>query len=941
MPLEGTFLHSLIHAVSTVRSSTIGTACCAPRHQSLNSLPTKRGNRPLQENSAPFMEDSMNHRLVHVRGDITLDWTSTTEVAPFLLNGKSVETKPGTSDAMTTTAFWGGAIFLANIIHSATESSRTEHTIFDNSTELPPDLAVQLELKEVAARIETPWHIISPLKAHTATATITSAHQQLTLDTDLDDATTKDLQKLLETVQTTEEQHHRPLIISVYCLQVTSMLFRHPPPDCDRIKIGSSSFDTPIHQWSINLIDKTKTTAVVCTYDTTAIDARKLTHSMWDIEKFLKDTTSQAMHDEVLRLKELRGYCSLTYDPITAIPTLVAIDPNKPATPERCSGSQEETMPPPAQPNLLVIDDMDLGFRDRSEEWEKVLDELNRGTKIYIILARKIPDLLNDPFWRTLATQHAERTTVILSANKLRENAANISRRISWERTVMDLWREIHTNERLRPLLQFSSLIVRFGVTACAHFLENACTFYYDPDALDGVFRDQYREGGVVGSNSVLLATLATYTLDNKPTEEAIKAGIRNCQKMFRRGYGQSVLELIRYSNRQSWVPREVFRKDHEELRIGSVTIRDQPPEAWSILGDHDCRALYLMAMSIVEWGVDRALNPGKPPQPKRDAHENLLRHAWEGEQGIGSRDFYIPVTKLGKLAVLDREEIENYRSVQAVMRAYLRKEPGSNERPLSIAVFGQPGSGKSFGVKEIAKTIAPDDLEVISFNVAQFTKVDDLNNALIKVRDVGLRNKRPLVFFDEFDCSIEDVELAWLKQFLAPMEDGAFYFNGGTLRTGSAIFVFAGGVCTNYKKFYEKIDSRATEGTKGKDFLSRLRGYIDIKGVNLTEDALAPNAHAFCRVRRAVVLRALLKKREWTDEVRGALVDPAVYQTMLDPEVVYRHGIRSMRAILHMCTPLNKVVEKMSLPAEGQLDLHVDGRTFVTKMATYAKEET
>ena len=53
--------------------------------------------------------------------------------------------------------------------------------------------------------------------------------------------------------------------------------------------------------------------------------------------------------------------------------------------------------------------------------------------------------------------------------------------------------------------------------------------------------------------------------------------------------------------------------------------------------------------------------------------------------------------------------------------------ENGNVVRPLSIAVFGTPGSGKSFGVTEVAASIAPNLIKKIDFNLSQFQSVNDL----------------------------------------------------------------------------------------------------------------------------------------------------------------------------------------------------------------------
>ena len=52
-----------------------------------------------------------------------------------------------------------------------------------------------------------------------------------------------------------------------------------------------------------------------------------------------------------------------------------------------------------------------------------------------------------------------------------------------------------------------------------------------------------------------------------------------------------------------------------------------------------------------------------------------------------------VPSCKYGALQTVDRMEIENYRAIVNLMKKYAQDK---DTRPLSLAVFGFPGSGKS-----------------------------------------------------------------------------------------------------------------------------------------------------------------------------------------------------------------------------------------------------
>ncbi len=111
-----------------------------------------------------------------------------------------------------------------------------------------------------------------------------------------------------------------------------------------------------------------------------------------------------------------------------------------------------------------------------------------------------------------------------------------------------------------------------------------------------------------------------------------------------------------------------------------------------------------------------------------------------------------VPLGKFGGLITADRREIEAFRAIGALIAEYCRKP---QERPLSIAVFGPPGSGKSFGVKQVAKTLGEELFQDITFNLSQFNNPTKLLQALHQVRDVVLTGKIPLVFWDEFDTTL------------------------------------------------------------------------------------------------------------------------------------------------------------------------------------------
>jgi hypothetical protein len=297
-------------------------------------------------------------------------------------------------------------------------------------------------------------------------------------------------------------------------------------------------------------------------------------------------------------------------------------------------------------------------------------------------------------------------------------------------------------------------------------------------------------------------------------------------------------------------------------------------------------------------------------------------------------------VGAFGGLRTVDRSEIESFRSLQNLIGEYLARP--HTKRPLCIAVFGPPGSGKSFGVEQVAKSVGRMTdaiVEKLEFNLSQFETTRDLVGALHRVRDKVLEGIVPLVFFDEFDCSFNG-QLGWLRYFLAPMQDGSFRDGDTVHPIGKSVFVFAGGLSATFAQFARETvsedlspaDRRAAlaqfKEAKGPDFASRLRGYVNILGPNPQSAA-----DRLYLIRRATVLRSLLQ-RNWSsliDPQNPAVlnVDEGVLRALIGVPV-YKHGIRSLESVLEMSLlEGQRVFEPGALPALKQLEQHVDATAF------------
>ena len=89
-------------------------------------------------------------------------------------------------------------------------------------------------------------------------------------------------------------------------------------------------------------------------------------------------------------------------------------------------------------------------------------------------------------------------------------------------------------------------------------------------------------------------------------------------------------------------------------------------------------------------------------------------------EEGPGAALPDVPVEMVGNWRSADRREIEGVRSVYNAMADYLKQQ--RLQTPLCVAVFGPPGAGKSFVVKEIARGLGIAENAQLTFNLSQFT---------------------------------------------------------------------------------------------------------------------------------------------------------------------------------------------------------------------------
>jgi len=576
-------------------------------------------------------------------------------------------------------------------------------------------------------------------------------------------------------------------------------------------------------------------------------------------------------------------------------------------------------------PTVVVLNDGHLGFADNEANWPACL---RGGTPPqWILLKISRLDLLENhqkssALWLLLQEKHSERLVIQVTANSLRESQIQVSRGISWERTAQDLLWE------LRYRLFGQPLLAKHTSWRCAHVvvtMNAAGAFIYSPESgsknqgrASLVFSPKNMEseweegfpGKVIGSASCYCAALALALVDapDKPKlEQAVRAALHGVRLLHRSGYGPvgkpstashcrhfpfaEVSSAIINGWKGNAPAREedVFVTGEISDNTSRVNTGAAGDPGWSFLKED----LFALARNVVLEGTKKAL-----------AH--------------------VPMASIGNLETADRREIEGFRGVGNLLREYISK---ADSKPVSFAVFGPPGSGKSFGVKEIARSLSH-NAEIKTFNLSQFRSPEELIGAFHQVRDIGLAGKLPVVFWDEFDTSLQQAPLGWLRYFLEPMQDGTFLEGQMSHPIGRAIFVFAGGTRSTFQQFSEPDDAGKFKDAKGPDFVSRLRGFLNILGPNPIN--ANPGLDAGFVIRRAILLHSMLS-RGYPGLLLGnrLQMDEGVLMAFLQVST-FKHGARSMESLL-AASALGKksYFGRSCLPPLAQLNLHVDGLEF------------
>jgi hypothetical protein len=502
-----------------------------------------------------------------------------------------------------------------------------------------------------------------------------------------------------------------------------------------------------------------------------------------------------------------------------------------------------------------------------------------------------LPLDLETPLAELLRTASSRSTILVVTAEDLRASGVRLRGALSWDMALEDLWAALRCDGFLvRAKRHYAAIAILFREDGAFVLTSvdgtDSLGVAVDAQSAEGDFGDRHA-GDVYGKTNVFASALLArlHHAGRAVPDAGDLARALATTRAYAAGYitvnelDGSVMPLLpQVDPHIIWAEQEPA--DLLTRQIGAFSDR-----AVALMGDVD--GPEVLAEKIVKTGA-KALRA-------------------------------LPSARFGKFQTIDRVEIEGFRTIRSLIGSYLADD--SRNKPLSIAVFGPPGSGKSFGIKEM---VSDRNVVIREYNLSEAAS-EALPGYFHELRDIALTGRTPLCFFDEFDS--RNCEL--VARFLAPMQDGTFRDGARVHPVGRAILVFAGGTAKSAAEFAgtgvtDPQEVQRRQAAKLPDFISRLGGVIDIRGIN---PAGGDDRHHLLRL--AILLRVLLERdaRHIIDGKTGEMnIQPQVLKALLTASD-YRFGARSMEKILlgSALAQGRPVFGVSDLPGQALLELHLE----------------
>jgi len=575
-------------------------------------------------------------------------------------------------------------------------------------------------------------------------------------------------------------------------------------------------------------------------------------------------------------------------------------------------------------PRVLVLDDGGLRFRDAESCWPTVLDGERPSGLEWIILKMSRP-LARGKLWaRLMRDSWRERLIVIVSADQLRSEGLRVSGGLSWETSVDDIVEELETNHALHGLGQCRHLIVTMRSDAALWLDQNPgadgahCQLVFDRKLCEGEWEENNLPWKAYGFSSIITVSVAWALSEaikkNESSKDEDKRPIGQADLTVALASGLSATRFLRKNGHGPVKMPPAFPFEAAAAHLKAEAEKYGKDSDFAFTGaevrcrDGRCQ-IGGPTLKAGDWTILGLISPWHVKHGKVSL-EPARRVALLGPGKLPG----VPCATFGKLQTFDRREIDSLRTVRRLMLMY--KDGKVRNQPLSLAVFGAPGSGKSFGLKQIAVGVFGAKTPILEFNLSQFNGPADLIGAFHQVRDKVLSGETPVVFWDEFDTN----KLDWLKYFLAPMQDGAFQEGQVTHSLGKSVFIFAGGTNCTFKEFNDHRDEQHFKDEKGPDFISRLSGFLDIAGPNPRDVQAGSLPDREYPVRRAMLIRSGLELGDTPLQIERGLLSALLAAGR------YRNGARSLtKLVVYIRDRGGLPLRRAFLPPDEILRLYVE----------------
>jgi hypothetical protein len=119
--------------------------------------------------------------------------------------------------------------------------------------------------------------------------------------------------------------------------------------------------------------------------------------------------------------------------------------------------------------DVIVIDDAGNGFRNVESAWKNVIESAEKNGNSVVIYNMSGP-LFKGKLWETISQKKLlNRTILIIDADTLRAEGVNISRRLSWDRTIADFI-TVLAYKKHNELEKCPHILVRFGLEGVIYY---------------------------------------------------------------------------------------------------------------------------------------------------------------------------------------------------------------------------------------------------------------------------------------------------------------------------------------------------------------------------------------------------------------------------------------------------------------------------------------